>query len=81
VARDARRFVSDQFLIHFNPCYIGIIKVKPRVSRSSMLVSMATGFPIAKIASGYLLDELNNDITRETPARPVREFAVLCWKS
>lgn len=55
--------------------------MKPRVSRSSVLVSMATGFPIAKIAIGYLLDELNNDITRETPARPVREFAVLCWKS
>src|ERR1022692_3275060 len=49
-----------------------IIEMKPRVSRSSALASKATGFPIAKIAAklavGYLLDELKNDITRETPA-------------
>ena len=56
-----------------------IIEMNPRVSRSSALASKATGFPIAKIAAklavGYLLDELKNDITLETPARSVREFA------
>src|ERR1035438_7085997 len=49
-----------------------IIEMNPRVSRSCALASKATGFPIAKIAAklavGYLLDELKNDITRETPA-------------
>ena len=46
--------------------------MNPRVSRSSALASIATGFPIAKIAAkiavGYLLDDIKNDITRETPA-------------
>src|SRR6266581_3020161 len=49
-----------------------VIEMNPRVSRSSALASKATGFPIAKIAAklavGYLLDEIRNDITRETPA-------------
>jgi len=49
-----------------------VIEMNPRVSRSSALASKATGFPIAKIAAklavGYTLDELPNDITRETPA-------------
>ena len=49
-----------------------IIEMNPRVSRSSALASKATGFPIAKIAAklavGYTLDELSNDITRITPA-------------
>jgi carbamoyl-phosphate synthase large subunit len=49
-----------------------IIEMNPRVSRSSALASKATGFPIAKVAAklaaGYTLDELNNDITRVTPA-------------
>jgi len=49
-----------------------IIEMNPRVSRSSALASKATGFPIAKIATklavGYTLDEIRNDITRETPA-------------
>jgi carbamoyl-phosphate synthase large subunit len=49
-----------------------VIEMNPRVSRSSALASKATGFPIAKIAAklavGYSLDELPNDITRETPA-------------
>ena len=49
-----------------------IIEMNPRVSRSSALASKATGFPIAKIAAklavGYTLDEIGNDITRETPA-------------
>jgi carbamoyl-phosphate synthase large subunit len=49
-----------------------VIEMNPRVSRSSALASKATGFPIAKIAAklavGYTLDEIRNDITRETPA-------------
>src|SRR5210317_863446 len=49
-----------------------VIEMNPRVSRSSALASKATGFPIAKVAAklavGYTLDELQNDITRETPA-------------
>src|SRR5262245_32656141 len=49
-----------------------VIEMNPRVSRSSALASKATGFPIAKFAAklavGYTLDELQNDITRETPA-------------
>src|SRR5207253_6898724 len=54
----------------------------PRVSRSSALASKATGFPIAKIAAklaiGYRLDELRNDITRETPAcfEPTIDYVV-----
>ncbi|MEM7411701.1 MAG: carbamoyl-phosphate synthase large subunit [Myxococcota bacterium] len=51
---------------------IVVIEMNPRVSRSSALASKATGFPIAKIAAklavGYTLDEIRNDITRETPA-------------
>src|SRR5215469_10260259 len=59
-----------------------IIEMNPRVSRSSALASKATGFPIAKIAAklavGYLLDELKNDITRETPAsfEPTIDYVV-----
>jgi len=49
-----------------------VIEMNPRVSRSSALASKATGFPIAKIAArlavGYTLDELQNDITKATPA-------------
>jgi carbamoyl-phosphate synthase large subunit len=49
-----------------------VIEMNPRVSRSSALASKATGFPIAKLAAklavGYTLDEVRNDITRETPA-------------
>ena len=49
-----------------------VIEMNPRVSRSSALASKATGYPIAKIAAklaiGYTLDELPNDITRDTPA-------------
>ncbi|MGZ4988695.1 MAG: ATP-binding protein, partial [Limisphaerales bacterium] len=59
-----------------------IIEMNPRVSRSSALASKATGFPIAKIAAklaiGYLLDEIKNDITRETPAsfEPTIDYVV-----
>ena len=59
-----------------------IIEMNPRVSRSSALASKATGFPIAKIAAllavGYTLDELQNDITKVTPAsfEPVIDYVV-----
>ncbi len=60
-----------------------VIEMNPRVSRSSALASKATGFPIAKIAAklavGYTLDELSNDITRVTPAsfEPVIDYVVI----
>src|SRR5664280_1304853 len=61
-----------QFAVNPDNGRLVIIEMNPRVSRSSALASKATGFPIAKIAAklavGYLLDELRNDITRETPA-------------
>jgi carbamoyl-phosphate synthase large subunit len=59
-----------------------VIEMNPRVSRSSALASKATGFPIAKIAAklavGYSLDELRNDITRLTPAsfEPTIDYVV-----
>ena len=61
-----------QFTINPKDGRIIIIEMNPRVSRSSALASKATGFPIAKIAAklavGYTLDEISNDITKETPA-------------
>ncbi len=61
-----------QFAINPKDGRIVIIEMNPRVSRSSALASKATGFPIAKIAAklavGYTLDEIPNDITKETPA-------------
>ena len=61
-----------QFAMHPQTGRMVVIEMNPRVSRSSALASKATGFPIAKIAAklavGYTLDELKNDITRETPA-------------
>jgi carbamoyl-phosphate synthase large subunit len=60
-----------------------VIEMNPRVSRSSALASKATGFPIAKIAAklavGYTLDEIPNDITRETPAcfEPTLDYVVI----
>ena len=62
-----------------------IIEMNPRVSRSSALASKAPGFPIAQIAAklaiGYTLDELNNDITRVTPAsfEPTIDYVVVKW--
>jgi carbamoyl-phosphate synthase large subunit len=59
-----------------------VVEMNPRVSRSSALASKATGFPIAKIAAklavGYTLDEISNDITRETPAsfEPTIDYCV-----
>ena len=61
-----------QFAVNPENGRMVVIEMNPRVSRSSALASKATGFPIAKIAAklavGYTLDELKNDITRETPA-------------
>jgi carbamoyl-phosphate synthase large subunit len=61
-----------QFAVNPHNGRMVAIEMNPRVSRSSALASKATGFPIAKIAAklavGYTLDELRNDITRETPA-------------
>ncbi len=62
-----------------------VIEMNPRVSRSSALASKATGFPIAKIAArlavGYSLDEIPNDITRRTPAsfEPALDYVVVKW--
>ncbi|MDD3905011.1 MAG: carbamoyl-phosphate synthase large subunit [Candidatus Omnitrophica bacterium] len=61
-----------QFAVHPDTGRMVVIEMNPRVSRSSALASKATGFPIAKIAAklavGYTLDEIPNDITKETPA-------------
>ena len=71
-----------QFAVHPDTGRMVIIEMNPRVSRSSALASKATGFPIAKIAAklavGYLLDEIRNDITRETPAsfEPTIDYVV-----
>jgi carbamoyl-phosphate synthase large subunit len=71
-----------QFAINPKDGRMVVIEMNPRVSRSSALASKATGFPIAKIAAklavGYRLDELRNDITRETPAcfEPTIDYVV-----
>lgn len=71
-----------QFAINPDDGRMVAIEMNPRVSRSSALASKATGFPIAKIAAklavGYRLDELRNDITRETPAcfEPTIDYVV-----
>ncbi len=61
-----------QFAVNPDTGRIIVIEMNPRVSRSSALASKATGFPIAKIAArlavGYTLDEIPNDITGSTPA-------------
>src|SRR5882672_1711479 len=72
-----------QFAIHPKTGRMVIIEMNPRVSRSSALASKATGFPIAKIAAklavGYRLDEIPNDITRKTPAcfEPTIDYVVV----
>jgi len=72
-----------QFAVHPESGRVVVIEMNPRVSRSSALASKATGFPIAKIAAklaiGYTLDELPNDITRETPAsfEPTIDYVVV----
>jgi carbamoyl-phosphate synthase large subunit len=72
-----------QFAIHPDNGEMVVIEMNPRVSRSSALASKATGFPIAKIAAklaiGYALDEIANDITRETLAsfEPTIDYCVV----
>ncbi len=72
-----------QFAVHPRDGRLVVIEMNPRVSRSSALASKATGFPIAKIAAklavGYTLDELPNDITRSTPAifEPALDYVVV----
>src|SRR4051794_4478143 len=72
-----------QFGVHPNTGRMVVIEMNPRVSRSSALASKATGFPIAKIAAklavGYTLDEIPNDITRKTPAsfEPTLDYVVV----
>jgi carbamoyl-phosphate synthase large subunit len=72
-----------QFAVNPETDEIVVIEMNPRVSRSSALASKATGFPIAKIAArlavGYALDEIPNDITRRTPAsfEPTIDYVVV----
>jgi carbamoyl-phosphate synthase large subunit len=72
-----------QFAVHPLTGRMVVIEMNPRVSRSSALASKATGFPIAKIAArlaiGYTLDEIRNDITGETPAsfEPALDYVVV----
>ncbi|MBC7802188.1 MAG: carbamoyl-phosphate synthase large subunit, partial [Gemmatimonadaceae bacterium] len=72
-----------QFAVNPADGRLVVIEMNPRVSRSSALASKATGFPIAKIAAklavGYTLDELKNDITRTTPAsfEPTIDYVVI----
>jgi len=72
-----------QFAVHPETGRMVIIEMNPRVSRSSALASKATGFPIAKIAAklavGYTLDEIFNDITKKTPAcfEPTIDYCVV----
>ncbi|WP_214405883.1 carbamoyl-phosphate synthase large subunit [Pseudonocardia lacus] len=72
-----------QFAVHPDTGRLVVIEMNPRVSRSSALASKATGFPIAKIAArlavGYTLDEIRNDITGETPAafEPSLDYVVV----
>jgi carbamoyl-phosphate synthase large subunit len=74
-----------QFAVNPETDEIVVIEMNPRVSRSSALASKATGFPIAKIAArlavGYALEEIDNDITRKTPAsfEPTIDYIVVKW--
>jgi carbamoyl-phosphate synthase large subunit len=74
-----------QFAVNPESGEIVVIEMNPRVSRSSALASKATGFPIAKIAArlavGYRLEEIDNDITRKTPAsfEPTIDYVVVKW--
>jgi len=74
-----------QFAVNRATDEIVVIEMNPRVSRSSALASKATGFPIAKIAArlavGYTLEEIPNDITRATPAsfEPAIDYCVVKW--
>jgi carbamoyl-phosphate synthase large subunit len=85
--RDRRRDRRLERAVRGQPATqeIVVIEMNPRVSRSSALASKATGFPIAKIAArlavGYTLEEIPNDITRATPAsfEPTIDYVVVKW--
>src|SRR5207253_3537428 len=72
-----------QFAVNPRDGTLVVIEMNPRVSRSSALASKATGFPIAKIAAklavGYTLNEIPNDITKKTPAsfEPMLDYVVV----
>ena len=72
-----------QFALNRDTGELVVIEMNPRVSRSSALASKATGYPIAKVATrlaiGYTLDEIPNDITRTTPAafEPTLDYVVV----
>src|ERR1700759_86057 len=74
-----------QFAVHPQTGRMTVIEMNPRVSAPSALASKATGFPIAKIAArlavGYTLDEIPNDITKKTPAsfEPALDYVVVKW--
>src|SRR4051812_13396057 len=74
-----------QFAVNPETDEVVVIEMNPRVSRSSALASKATGFPIAKIAArlavGYALEEIDNDITMRTPAsfEPTIDYVVVKW--
>ena len=74
-----------QFAVNPATEEVVVIEMNPRVSRSSALASKATGFPIAKIAAklavGYALEEIDNDITKLTPAsfEPTIDYVVVKW--
>jgi carbamoyl-phosphate synthase large subunit len=74
-----------QFARHRDSGELRVIEMNPRVSRSSALASKATGYPIAKVAAklavGYTLDEIPNDLTRTTPAsfEPTLDYVVVKW--
>jgi carbamoyl-phosphate synthase large subunit len=74
-----------QFAVNPATDEVAVIEMNPRVSRSSALASKATGFPIAKIAArlavGYTLQEIPNDITQATPAsfEPAIDYCVIKW--
>jgi carbamoyl-phosphate synthase large subunit len=90
---DAKRIISEigvetggcniQFAVHPETGRRVVVEINPRVSRSSALASKATGFPIARLAAklavGYALDELPNDITKATPAcfEPAIDYCVV----
>src|SRR5207248_6496123 len=74
--------LNIQFAVNPKDGRLVVIEMNPRVSRSSALASKATGFPIAKVAAklavGYTLDEIDNDITGATPAsfEPTIDYVV-----
>jgi len=82
--RDRRRDRRSniQFAVHPRTGRMIVVEMNPRVSRSSALASKATGYPIARIAAklaiGYTLDEIPNDITKKTPASFERR-SIIAW--